>query len=93
MKVTPDIIRLEFIGTEAKIAKSRNLGYVGISGKIIDETRNTFTILEQGRRKIVVKDSSVFHFKFSDGTIVEINGKLLTGRPEDRLKKNIRRLW
>jgi len=93
MKITPDIIRSEFIGTEVKVAKSTHRDYVGISGKIIDETRNTFTILQKGKRKTVVKESSVFHFKFSDGTLVEINGKLLTGKPEDRLKKHIKRLW
>ena len=93
MKVTPDVIRYEFIGTEAEVSKSAHPGYVGISGKIIDETRNTLTILHEGKRKIVVKDSAVFHFKFSDGTIVEIDGKILVGRPEDRLKKHVRRLW
>ncbi len=93
MKVTPDIIRSEFMGTEAKVAKSTHPNYVGISGKIIDETRNTLTILQEGKKRIVVKDSAIFHFKFSDGTTIEINGKLLAGRPEDRLKKHIRRLW
>lgn len=93
MKVTPEIIRYEFIGTEAKVSKSKHSGYIGLSGKIIDETRNTFTILNEGKRKSVLKNSSVFHFKFSDGTIVEIDGKILAGRPEDRLKKHIRRLW
>jgi ribonuclease P protein subunit POP4 len=93
MKVTPDIITNEFIGTEAKVAKSKHPDYVGMGGKLIDESRNTFTILHEGEKKAVVKNSSVFHFKFSDGTIVEIEGKLLVGRPEDRLKKHIRRLW
>lgn len=93
MKVTPDIIRYEFIGTEAKVAESTNPSCVGIRGKVIDETKNTFTILHNGKRKMVVKDTSVFHFKFSDGTVVEIDGKLLVGRPEDRLKKRVRRLW
>jgi ribonuclease P protein subunit POP4 len=93
MKVTPDIIRCEFIGTEAEISKSRDPNYVGILGKVVDETRNTFTILHERKKKIIVKDSAVFHFRFSDGTIVEINGKLLVGRPEDRLKRHIRRLW
>jgi ribonuclease P protein subunit POP4 len=93
MKVTPDIIQYEFIGTEAKVSKSKHLGYVGISGKIIDETRNIFTILHEGKRKRVIKGSAVFHFKFSDGTVVEIDGKLLAGRPEDRLKRRVRRLW
>ena len=94
MKVTPDIIRYEFIGTEVKVAKSTNRDCVGLRGKVIDETRNTFIIqCKDGRQKMIVKDSSVFHFKFRDGTVVEIEGKLLVGRPEDRLKKRIRRLW
>ena len=93
MNITPDIIRCEFMGTEAKIAKSTHPAYVGMSGKIIDETRNTFTMSHEGKRKMVVKDSAVFDFKFSDGTVVEIDGKLLVGRPEDRLKKHVRRLW
>ncbi len=93
MKVTPDLIRYEFIGTEAKVSKSKHPSYVGISGKIIDETRNTFTILHQGKRKRVIKDSAIFHFRFPDGTVVEIDGKILVGRPEDRLKKHVRRLW
>ncbi|MEM3442646.1 MAG: ribonuclease P protein component 1 [Candidatus Bathyarchaeia archaeon] len=92
MKVTPDIIRYEFIGTKAKIVGS-NVGYVGMAGTVIDETRNTFTILHDGKKKTVIKDSSIFHFIFSDGTIIEIDGKLLIGRPEDRLKKHLRRLW
>jgi ribonuclease P protein subunit POP4 len=93
MKVTPDIIRGEFIGSEGKIAKSRHPDYVGIFGEVINETKNTFTILHAGKAKSIIKDSAVFHFKFSDGTIVEIDGKLLVGRPEDRLKKSVKRLW
>jgi ribonuclease P protein subunit POP4 len=93
MKVTPDIIRGEFIGAEGKITKSRHSDYVGISGEVINETKNTFTILHAGKAKSVIKDSAVFHFKFSDGTIVEIDGKLLVGRSEDRLKKSVKRLW
>lgn len=93
MKVTPDIIRREFIGTEGKIAKSQHSDYVGLSGKIINETKYTFTILNSGKAKNVTKDSAVFLFKFSDGTIVEIDGRLLVGRPEDRLKKRVKRLW
>jgi ribonuclease P protein subunit POP4 len=93
MKVTPEITSHEFIGTEAKVAKSAHLGYEALTGRVVDETRNTFTLLKEGKRKIVPKNSSIFHFKFHDGTVVEIDGKLLEGRPEDRLKKNVRRLW
>jgi len=93
MNITPDIVRHEFIGTEARISKSRHRGNIGISGRVIDETRNTFIILQHGKRKIIPKDSSVFQFGFLDETVVEIHGRILLGRPEDRLKKTIRRLW
>jgi ribonuclease P protein subunit POP4 len=93
MKVTPEIIRFEFVGTEGKVARSPHRGYVGLGGKIISETRNTFTFLKEGKAKSVIKESAFFNFKFDDGTVVEIDGKLLVGRPEDRLKKSIKRLW
>ena len=93
MKITPSILRHEFIGLNAKVVRSSHSGYVGISGKVIDETRNTLTILHDGKKKMVVKNVSVFHFIFPDGTIVEIDGKSIVGRPEERLKKRIRRLW
>jgi ribonuclease P protein subunit POP4 len=93
MKVTAEIVHHEFIGTEGKIIKSTHPSYVGMSGKIVDETRNTFTLLTRGEKKMIMKNSTIYHFRFPDGTIVEVYGKLLVGRPEDRLKKNVRRLW
>lgn len=93
MRITPDIIRCEFIGTYVRVARSSHSGNIGICGRVTGETRNTFTILHDGKKKTVAKDSSVFHFKFPDATTVEVDGRLLTGRPEDRLKKNVRRLW
>jgi ribonuclease P protein subunit POP4 len=93
MKVTPDIIRYEFIGTKAKVAKSSNSNCVGIAGKVIDETRNTFTLSQEGKKKVIIKNSAIFHFSFPDGTIVEIDGKFMVGRPEDRMKRRLRRLW
>ena len=93
MKVTPDIIRYEFIGAEGKVAQSLHEAYVGCCGKVIGETKNTFTLLSDGQAKSIIKEFSVFNFKFDDGTVVDIDGKLLVGRSEDRLKKSIKRLW
>jgi ribonuclease P protein subunit POP4 len=93
MKITPAVIQGEFIGLDAKIAKNSNSSLVKMKGKVIDETRNTFVILREGKQKIIPKYTSVFHFTMQNGTVVEIDGKLLLGRPEDRVKKRIRRLW
>jgi ribonuclease P protein subunit POP4 len=93
MKVTPAIINAEFIGTWAKVAKSTNPSCKGITGMVTDETRNTLTLLKNGRSRILAKNDNVFHFTFADKTVVAIEGSLLVGRPEDRLKKRVRRLW
>ncbi|MGA3059028.1 MAG: ribonuclease P protein subunit [Candidatus Bathyarchaeia archaeon] len=93
MKVTPDVIRYEFIGAEGKVVRSPHESYVGLSGKTVGETKNTFTFLREGQAKSVIKELAVFNFRFDDGTVVEIEGKLLVGRSEDRLKKTIKRLW
>jgi ribonuclease P protein subunit POP4 len=93
MKVTPDIIRYEFIGTHGQVAASLNMDCVGVGGTVVGETRNSFLFQAAGRPRRVIKESSTFDFTFNDGTVVEIDGKLLVGRPEDRLKKNMKRLW
>jgi len=81
MKITSSIVQDEFIGLDAKVVKSSNPDLVGIAGKIINETRNTFTILQNGDQKVVVKDTSVFGFVMPDGTVVEIDGEVVMGRP------------
>ena len=48
---------------------------------------NTLIVYHKGKPKVVPKGYSTFHCILSDGTIIEIDGKLLIGRPEDRIKK------
>lgn len=93
MKVTPRIAQREFIGQNAEVVRSSNPTYVGISGRVVDETRNVLFIMHQNHKKAIIKNTAVFHFTMSDGTVVEINGKVIVGRPEDRIKKRFRRLW
>ncbi len=93
MKVTPDIIRYEFIGTQGLVAQSPNMNCVGVGGLVVGETRNTFIFQGEGKTRSVIKASATFDFTFGDGTVVEIDGKLLVGRSEDRLKKSVKRLW
>lgn len=93
MNVTPTVIRHEFVGLEATIAESSNPDCTSISGIVVDETRNTFVILQRRKRKTVVKNQVVLRFRLPDESIVQIDGKVLVGRPEERLKRRIRRLW
>jgi ribonuclease P protein subunit POP4 len=93
VKITPAILQHEFIGLNAKVVKSSNPNYVGIKGNVVNETHNTLVITHKNKNKTVVKDTAIFHFTLSDGTVVEINGKTIVGRPEDRIKKRLRRRW
>lgn len=93
MKITPDILRYEFIGAKGIVAASLNKNLVGVSGLVVGETRNTFALRNLGITRSVVKEAATFDFTFNDGTVVEIDGKLLVGRSEDRLKKSVKRLW
>ena len=93
MRVTPSIVQHEFIGLETTVVKALNHNLLGIKGSVVDETRNTFTILHENKRKMVVKDTAVFEFVMPDRTTVEIEGKILTARSEDRIRKHPRRLW
>ena len=93
MTVTPSIVQHEFIGLKTTVVNGSNPDTVGITGRVVDETRNTFTILRDNKKRVIVKETSVFDFVLPDGTVVEMDGKVIMGRPEDRLKKRPRRLW
>ncbi|UCE16241.1 MAG: ribonuclease P protein component 1 [Candidatus Bathyarchaeota archaeon] len=93
MKPTPSILQHEFIGLNAKVVQSSHPNYVGIEGQVINETRNTIVIAHRNKNKKIVKNTAVFHFTTPNGTVVEINGKTIVGRPEDRIKKKLRRRW
>ena len=93
MRVEPAIVQHEFVGLKTEIVKSSNPSYLEISGTIVDETRNTFVIFDKRKKKTVVKNQAIFCFTLPNQIVVEIEGKVLVGRPEDRLKRRIRRLW
>ena len=81
------LLSQEFIGMRIKVVKSANSELCGIFGTIIDETKNTILVYHKGKPKIVPKKNSIFNCTLPDGKIIEIDGKLLIGRPEDRIKK------
>jgi ribonuclease P protein subunit POP4 len=81
-----ELIRHELIGLDAEIVKAKNQTLVGFKGKIVDETQSTLTIKQKDKMKKIIKDQATFNFKVGE-KIVQVDGKLLVGRPEDRLKK------
>lgn len=81
-----DILKKELIGSEIKVTWAKNKANIGIEGRIIDETKNMLTIdTEKGLKKLIKKEIRMKLMKEK----TTINGELLVGRPEDRIKKKI----
>ena len=93
MAITPrNIFRHELIGLKVRIKKSTDPTHVGLKGRVIDETFKTLKIeTKDGKEKVIPKAISVFVFTLPNGTKVEVDGKILLGRPEDRIKKKFPR--
>ena len=87
-----NLVRHELCGFRVKILKSTDPTQKGLSGKVIDETYNTLKIeTKEGNEKTVIKENCVFVFTLPDKQRVEVDGKLLVSRPEDRIKKKLPR--
>jgi len=80
------LAKSELIGLDVKIIESENRFNRGIKGKIIDETKNMFIVETEKRKKKIIKNQCVFEFKLKEKNI-QINGKSLTIRPEERIKQ------
>ena len=76
--IVREILRGEIIGRQVKIADS-----VGV---VIDETKNMIIIKSDNRVKKFIKKNNLFEFVIRDKS-VSIDGKKLSARPEDRIRK------
>lgn len=81
-----DVVRYELIGLNTKVVDAKNKDLVGIKGKIVDETKNMLVIEEKGKMKKVIKSQAVLDLNVKD-KVIRVDGRLLVGRPEERIKK------
>jgi len=92
--ITPkNVFRHELMGLHVKVVNSTHEGFIGIEGKVVDETKNTIRIETDGTEKLVPKGVATFRFYLPDGNVVELEGKIIIARPEDRIKKKFRKIW
>ena len=75
----------ELIGLKAKIAKGTGKSRTGLSGMIVDETKNLIIVETESGIKKIPKKESVFQIALG-GEKVEVDGKSILARPEDRIK-------
>lgn len=81
-----DYLKFELIGLEVEVIDAKNKSLIGIKGKIVDETKNTFVIETNGKERKLLKEQVTLIIDFKKEKI-RVEGKLFLGRPEERIKK------
>ena len=92
MITSNNLVHHEFIGLKVH-ASGENNKSLNLYGTVIDETKNTIKIeTSNNAERIIPKNGSIFVFELPNGEKVEINGKILSIRPEDRIKKRFKKI-
>lgn len=77
----------ELLGSRVKVESATDPTLVGLEGEVLDETMKTLTVrTEAGRTVVVAKNAVTLTFRIN-GQAVEVDGRTLLFRPEDRIKK------
>ncbi|MHA1959727.1 MAG: ribonuclease P protein component 1 [Candidatus Thorarchaeota archaeon] len=92
MKISPNnLTRHEFMGLSAHVVASTDPSLVCRRGVIVDESKEMIHLNTARGPVRAAKQTCVFDMTLPDGTVVRVDGHNLRGRPEERLKKRLRR--
>ena len=106
MKLTPhNIIHHELIGLDTKVADSTNMSFIGIEGRIVDETKNMFKIevspsahRTDAQEISIPKSCSSFIFTIPSVNgkrylpiTIKVDGRLLLSQPENRIQTKFKK--
>ena len=92
MKLKPaNLARHELIGLDVQVESNSMPGIVGLEGRIVDETRNTF-LLETERKVLrIPKKNASLTFTLPDGQKARVSGSVLISQPENRINKRMQK--
>ena len=85
-----NILRHELIGLDVSVPEASNPLHRGISGQIIDETRNTLLIRTPCGDRRIPKKYSRFRISTPDGKLVLVDGSALVAAPEKRITQYVK---
>lgn len=92
MNLSPEsLARHELIGLEIEVAASTDPGLIGLSGRVVDETRNTFLMETARGCKRIAKSNTSLIFSLPDGQRVKVEASVLISQPENRISKRMQR--
>jgi ribonuclease P protein subunit POP4 len=81
----------EWIGLKVTVEQNTDPTATGITGHVVDETRNMLIIETRSGIVRIAKSHSVFRSTLPTGETMIVNGADLRHRPEDRIKKGLNR--
>lgn len=94
MKITPaNVTKHELVGLQAHIIASKDPSQECQRGIIVGESKKMLYLKTSDDEKKIPKEICTFDLTLPDGITVRVNGSLLNGRPEDRMKRRIGRRW
>jgi len=85
------LARHELIGLEVRVAASSNPSQIGLSGQVVDETRNTFLLETKAKVLRFAKKNTNLIFTLPDEQKVRVYGSILISQPENRISKRMQR--
>ena len=92
MITSKNLVHHEFIGMKVHATNKKDKS-LNLQGTIIDETKNTIRIEgEDNTEKMIPKNGTLFVFELPNGEKIEIDGNILSIRPEDRIKKRFKKI-
>jgi ribonuclease P protein subunit POP4 len=90
--ITPqNILFHELIGLDVTVVHASSSSLVGITGLIIDETKNTVMIKTVSGLKMVGKKGIILRTRIPGGKVVDLDGSALLMVPERRTTMRIRK--
>jgi len=84
MITTENIALHELIGLDTEITQSSNVQFIGLKGKIVDETKSMFALRTENGIKKFPKKNTTWRFSFGNNEIT-LNGNMITKRPYERI--------
>ncbi len=84
-----NIVLHELIGLKARVLKSLDKKQRGVSGIVVDETKNTLVLETREGKKSVIKKTSIFRF-YAGKNAFNVDGREISFRPYERIEKGLK---
>lgn len=92
--VSPEPVNVlvnEIIGLTVEVLNDSNPQNIQIRGKVVDETMKTL-LIKTTKTLRIAKQNAIFKINIGD-KIVQVEGRNLIGKPENRIKKQKKGKW